>query len=428
MRVLVQHAGFRKLFTVRLLSQCGDGMFQIGLAALFFFSPQNLATATQVAGAFAVMLLPFTIVGPFAGPLLDRWSRRQVLAIGNSVRVVLTLAIAAIMVTSGIGPAIYVLALLTLATNRFLLAALSAGLPRVVPADQLLIANSLTPTLGGASAVAGAGLGVVINLVTPTGPWHDATVLLVTAAFMLAAVVAAMRLHRGELGPDRSATELSVLGQLGATTRDLVDGARYLVARRTPALALGAMAAHRFIYGVNFIALILISRNLLVDPGDASAGLAMFGLLSGISFAGGGLAIVATPIAHQFLRPSAWVITCLGVGIVSQLLIATTPTIAVIAVAALLLGLSTQGAKIAVDTIVQRDTHDRFRGRAFTLYDTFYNAAFTGAAAVAALALPDTGWSRATFLPLAGLYVLIATGYGLGTRRTHDRPAAIPER
>src|SRR5699024_7528698 len=143
---------------------------------------------------------------------------------------------------------------------------------------------------------------------------------IVTSLFMAAAVVAATRLRRDELGPDRPATGLSLLGQIRATTRDLVEGAGYLVARRTPALALGAMASHRFIYGVNFIALILISRNLLVDPGDTRAGLAMFGLLSGISFAGGGLAIVATPIAHQFMRPSAWVLCCLGVGIVSQLL------------------------------------------------------------------------------------------------------------
>src|SRR5699024_6991973 len=131
-------------------------------------------------------------------------------------------------------------------------------------------------------------------------------------------------------------------------------------------------------------------------------------------------------IAHQFMRPAAWVLCCRGVGIVSQLLIATTPMMVVIAAAALLLGLSAQGAKIAVDTIVQRDTADRFRGRAFTLYDTFYNAAFTGAAAVAALALPDTGWSRAVFLPLAGLYLLIAGGYGLGTRRTRDQPVPVP--
>src|SRR5690606_40890951 len=42
----------------------------------------------------------------------------------------------------------------------------------------------------------------------------------------------------------------------------------------TPALGLGVMAAHRFLYGAVFVASILISRNLLSDPRDAAAGLA----------------------------------------------------------------------------------------------------------------------------------------------------------
>ena len=67
---------------------------------------------------------------------------------------------------------------------------------------------------------------------------------------------------------------------------------------------------------------------------------------------------------------------------------------AAVLVAAGFLGLAAQGAKIAVDTIVQRDTDDAFRGRAFALYDVLYNAAFVGAAALGAVTLPDTGYSQ----------------------------------
>src|SRR5690625_7315548 len=126
LRVLVRLAGFRKLFSVRLVSQCGDGMFQIGLATLFFFSPQTLATATAVAGAFAILLLPFTIVGPFAGPFLDRWRRRQVLLYGNLARTILTVVIAFIMATAGITTGVYVLPLPPPSGHRRPLAACSA--------------------------------------------------------------------------------------------------------------------------------------------------------------------------------------------------------------------------------------------------------------------------------------------------------------
>ncbi|MBN3585916.1 hypothetical protein JYB64_26345, partial [Algoriphagus aestuarii] len=93
----------------------------------------------------------------------------------------------------------------------------------------------------------------------------------------------------------------------------------YLVARRTPGAALGVMGVHRFLYGANFIALILMSRNLLNDPADAAAGLATFAFLLGVSLAGNGLAIVATPLAHEHMSPARWVVVCLGIGAVSQL-------------------------------------------------------------------------------------------------------------
>lgn len=415
LRVVAVHRDFRKLFTVRLVSQCGDGMFQIGLATLFFFSPERMATAADVAIAFAVLLLPFTVVGPFAGPLLDRWRRRQVLLVGNAVRVPLALTLAVLMATTGVGPAVYVLALVTLGVNRFLLAALSAALPRVVPREQLLMANTITPTLGAVAAVVGAGLGLVIGWVVPAGAVRDGAVLTVAAALFGAASALALRLGPDQLGPHQRS--LHLWKDLRATAGDLARGARYLMARRTPALGLGVMGVHRFLYGINFIALILISRNLLADPADAGAGLAMFGLLTGVSFAGNGLAIVLTPVAHQRMTPTTWVVVCLGVGATSQTVLATSPAFGVVAAAAVLLGLSVQGAKIAVDTIVQRDSHDDYRGRAFALYDVLYNAAFVGAAALAAVLLPDTGWSAVVFASVAGVYLLVAVGFRTGTVR-----------
>ena len=63
-------------------------------------------------------------------------------------------------------------------------------------------------------------------------------------------------------------------------------------------------------------------------------------------------------------------------------------------VAAFVLGLVTQGAKIATDTAVQSSVDDAYRGRVFSLYDMLFNVAFVGAAGVAALILPPDGRSR----------------------------------
>ena len=64
--------------------------------------------------------------------------------------------------------------------------------------------------------------------------------------------------------------------------------------------------------------------------------LATFGVLGGISLAGNGLAILASPAAHQRVNPAQWVLTCLGVGALSQIVLATAPHPLMIATAALL--------------------------------------------------------------------------------------------
>lgn len=431
LRVLLRRPGFRRLFTVRLLSQCADGMFQIGLATLFFFSPERASSAGQVAVAFAVLLAPFTIVGPWAGVFLDRWRRRQVLLVGNVLRAAVALVIVALMVTTppddDLGVAVYLLALVNLSINRFLLAALSAGLPHVVDGPLLLTANSLLPTLGAVSAGVGAGVGLGLGLVVPTGRAQDAAAVVVSAALMANAAWAASRLGRGQLGPDDAASAPPLRRAVARLAWALADGARYLVARGTPGQALAVMAVHRFLFGTTLVAAILISRNLLADPADAEAGLAAFAAVSAATAAGFGLAVVLTPVLSPRSGTHSWITGSLVLGAAAQGLLVLEVTTWTMLVAGAALGLSSQGAKIAVDTVVQRDTADAFLGRAFALYDVLYNSALLGAAALAALALPDSGASRALFVVLTGGYVGAAVVFhAWGARAPRAAAASHP--
>ena len=131
-RGLLRGAPYRRLLAVRLTTQLGDGGFEVALASLFFFSPERATTAGGIALAFAVLTLPFTLVGPWAGVPLDRWSRRNTLVLGNLVRAALVLVVAALVATGQQGLPLYAVVLLCVSVNRFLLAALSAGLPHVV--------------------------------------------------------------------------------------------------------------------------------------------------------------------------------------------------------------------------------------------------------------------------------------------------------
>ena len=65
---------FWRLLELRTVSQFGDGLFQAGLAGGLLFNPERAAGPWEIAGAFAVLFLPYSLLGPFAGALLDRWT------------------------------------------------------------------------------------------------------------------------------------------------------------------------------------------------------------------------------------------------------------------------------------------------------------------------------------------------------------------
>src|ERR1700756_664151 len=79
LRTVLGSAGFRKLFATRLISQAGDGVFTAGLGTYVFFNATSFPNPGAAAAAFAVLYLPYSLVGPFAGVFIHRWSRRQIL-------------------------------------------------------------------------------------------------------------------------------------------------------------------------------------------------------------------------------------------------------------------------------------------------------------------------------------------------------------
>src|SRR3954462_13205374 len=100
-RELLARRWFRWLFGTRLVAQCADGVFQSSLAGAVFFDPEHQTDPKQAAAGFVVLLLPYSLVGPFAGVFLDRWSRQRVLVIANIWRSVFVAATAIGLVTIG---------------------------------------------------------------------------------------------------------------------------------------------------------------------------------------------------------------------------------------------------------------------------------------------------------------------------------------
>ncbi|WP_328480932.1 MFS transporter [Streptomyces sp. NBC_00377] len=414
LRVLLRFGNFRRLLAVRLLSQCADGVYQVALATYVVFSPEKQTSAGAIASAMAVLLLPYSLVGPFAGVLLDRWRRRQVFLHGNLLRALLASVTAVLMISHVPDWLFYASALCVTAVNRFVLAGLSAALPRVVDGERLVMANSLSPTAGTLAAVAGGGLAFVVRLVVADS---DAAVVLLGCALYLCAALGSLTMAADLLGPDRYAGRPGLASALRGTARGLSAGLRHLAEpkRRKAAWALGSISLMRFSYGALTVMVLMLCRYAWSsDPDD---GLALLGLAVGVSGVGFFVAAVITPSAVGWLGPVRWIVVCSAAAAVLVLALMLPFTRATTFAAAFVLGLVTQGAKIATDTVVQSSVQDGFRGRIFSLYDVLFNVAFVSAAAVAALMLPPDGRSVALVVTVAVIYGTVAGAMARFERR-----------
>ncbi len=379
---------FLRLLLVRVLGQVGDGVTQAALASYALFGDDQ-ADPVELAAAAAVVLLPYSVLGPFVGVLLDRWSRRQVLLVGNAVRAVVVLGVAWLVASDAAEVAVYAAVLVALGVNRFLLAGLSAALPHTVPVEQLTPANALTPTLGTGAYVAGLGLGGLLRALLDDRGDAAANALVVVGGATLYALAAAAALltRRSALGPDHAITPPSPRH----VARGLLAALGHLRSRPVAADALVRVSLVRFGFGLLAVTTVLGVRN--VEAGEATgieaASLARFTAATAIGFL---LAAVLTP----------WLVTRLGRSRVVPLLV----RVAVVALAltsvltlreqtwlplALVLGLCAQGVKVCVDALVQQHVDDDFRGRVFAVYDLAFNLAVVTAAVVVALGADARG-------------------------------------
>lgn len=396
---LSRFAGFRRLFAVRLMSQGSDGIFQVALASTVLFSPERAATPGAMAAAFATILLPFTILGPFVGVFLDRWSRRRILITSNVVRVVLLLGVALLVFRDDISLVFYLLVLSAFSVNRFLLAGLSASLPHVVSRELLVTANAVSPTCGTLAYLCGIAFGGAVHAL-----WHsDGIVIVVGAVSYLLSALLAARLPN--LGPDLEGIESAAREALGNVVRGLADAARHLPPLGR--LALGVVGAGQLSYGVMVVATVLLFRNHF-GQASAGSGLAGLGIVVGAAAAGYATAALITPsMAARFGIPAY--VTALSV-LAAVLIVfpAALFTRWAIAVSACGLALTTQGVKICVDTTIQRVVGDLYRGRVFSLYDVLFNAVFVAATVIGAIVLPTDGRSYVVLATASLWYLAIA--------------------
>ena len=398
----------RRLLASRFAAMWGDGLFQAGLGGAVLFNPERQADPVAIALGLTVLLLPYSVLGPFAGALLDRWDRRRVLIISNLLRGGF-IAATAVMVGAGVGAVpLYAGALFATGISRFVNAGLSAAMPHLVRPRHLVEANAVATTAGAAMAAIGSGCAIALREVFGQGNLGSA---LTTGAGLLGSLLAAAVVagfSRGRLGPN----EVDEPAQpLVAVAHGLADGGR--AAWRAPTVTAGffGLAAHRIALGISTLVVLLLFRNAFSDQGVLRAGLPGIGQVLVLGAAGLVLAAVLTPmLVARWGRP-ATVRIGLMTAAAAQVGLGVPMTMQTVLAAAFLLPLAGQAIKLCLDAEVQTRIADRVRGRVFALYDTVFNASYMVATVAAAMLVPADGRSVPLMLIAGAVYLLGLLAY-----------------
>ncbi|MGW0160272.1 MFS transporter [Mycobacterium sp. NPDC003323] len=406
---------FRRLLELRAVSQFGDGLFQAGLAGALLFSTERAVHPWEIAISFAVLFLPYSALGPFAGALLDRWDRRLVLIAANTGRLVLMLAVGAALAVSAHNLVLLFGALIVNGFTRFVSSGLSAALPHLVHRDQVVTMNSVATATGALAAFLGAFFMLVPRWLLGADDIGGSVVILLAAVAVAVALLLSVRFAPHVLGPDDSVR--AVHGSVAyAVSTGWVHGARTVAAVPSVAATLSGLAAHRMAFGINTLLVLVMVRHS-GDQEVAGLGLGTAAVFVAATGAGSFLATLATPaVIGRWGRFRAANGALLLAAVVQ--LFAAWLYLPLMLGCGFLVGAAGQLVKLCADSAMQMDVDDALRGHVFTVQDALFWLAFVGAIAAAAAVIPTDG--RSVPLVLAGsvLYLIgLAAHARLGRRR-----------
>jgi MFS family permease len=408
---LLRDPKLSRLLRLRWSGQITDGIFQSALASFILFSPERQASAVNAAVAFAVVLLPYSIVGPFVGTLLDRFSRQRAILFSNLTRSVTLVVIALLIFNDYTGVEITVVVLIAFGVNRLILAGLSAGIPLMTTPKELISANALAVTGGSVWVVMGGGIGLGIRQLldgSSSADNADAIIILVAAMGYLTAALFASLLGRDEIGPRPHEI---VKGSFTQGLIEMREGFEFLRNHADAARGIASIAIHRGGLTALTLTALLLERNTFNNPADSEAGLAGLSLTLSIAAIGFVIGALIAPIGVRKMGRHRWMRLSILAASVSALLLVIDRTPVLLAATAFFTALCGQSLKVTNDALVQSKIDDYFRGRVFAVYDVVVNFAIVSGALFAAWILPLSGdsWLLPLIISIAWFFVANVT-------------------
>ena len=362
---LLAEGDFRLLLGAQCIAQMADGFAQAAFAQEIVLDPQG--TPTRTLALFALTLLPYSLLGPFTGVLVDRWKRRSILVWTNVVRAILLVSLPLWMGALPGDSALFASVLLLLGFGRLFLTTKGASLPAVLHEHHLLRGNAMSGGFGMISALVGgvAGLGVASFAST------ESAIVMAGALYATGALVA-RRISDPMAHPHKHLERIRDAAARIAS--ELVDGVREIWTReraRLPLLGIFVLRVAAMFVALIAIEIIRTEYTGADDSGRLSASALALGAAGVGAFIG---ALTAPAMGRRFSTPALLIVGFVVSG-VSMLAVAPVLQLTTTVGLSLFAGFGAFVAKVAVDAQVQEALPDEYRGRAFALYDILYNLA-----------------------------------------------------
>lgn len=395
LRELFAQPGYRRLWSARTVSQCGDTFNFVALALLIY---DLTGSGLGVSGVVAAEILPVLLLAPLAGPLIDRWPLVSVMIGSDLFRFVLAVVLS-LWHDAPVG--VYLVAFGMSVGAVFFNPAAASVLPALVRDDELVAANSGIWTAAVLAQVAVAPLAGFLVVTVDYG----AAFALNAASYAVSALVL-----RGLGIP----TRVDAVGRRRLFA-EAAEGVRVLVGHRL----LRALAAGQLLAALSAGA----TSALLVVLADQHLGVTGSGYGTLIAAVGVGAALGPLALLRLIRNPRRplFVFGPFGLRGIVDIVLATFAAFPVAVAALVVYGVGTSTGTVTFTSMLQAEAPEHARGRIFATMDVLWQGGRLISLGVGGL-IADLYGIRAVYY-LGGALLLAAAAVGLAAVGRQRGPA-----
>jgi len=357
-RLTRSNRNFRRLWTAQIISEIGDWFYTLAIYSLLL---EYTGKASSVALALILQVLPQTFVGPIAGVINDRISRRKVMIAADLCRMVIVACMLLVRSASKVW-LVYPLLLLETVMWSFFEPARSSVIPNVVDTDDIVVANTLSSTTWSFNLAIGSTVGGLVAALLGRNAVFGLNALSFLLSALLISRMTFVEGHTEAHGP-LHARELF-------NYTPIVDGIRYM--RSDPRLTTMVMAKSGVgLLGVSWVVFPIMGERTfqMASLGIAPqrAALVAMSILMGARGVGAllGPLLSAKWAGRSQERLRRCIAIGFAIGAVGYLTLSAAPTIWIASLLIILAHAGTSSVWVFSTTLLQLNTDDKFRGRVF---------------------------------------------------------------